>query len=417
MNARTRIFTYENGLLLLLGFSFGIAFFDRNAATILSPFIRDDLHLNNTQVGLLGSSLALSWALGAYVIARWSDAAGRRRPFLIAFLLIFSACSVLSGLAPTFEILLASRVVMGLVEGPFLPICLAIMIAESSPHRRGINAGVMQNLFSALLGQSLAPLVFVPLAQSFHWRDAFFVAGIPGLVCAVLVFLFVREPKTTTVTGGGEAPPRRLSTVQMLGVRNILLCSLISICMVGWLIIGWTFLPTFLIEYRKLSPDTMQWIMSAMGIASAVSSFGAPAISDRIGRRPAMIAFCVLGTIAPLAAIYYGGTVTAMTALMFVGWLGIGAFPVFMGIIPSETIGRVQAATAMGLIVCIGEVAGGFGITTAAGALADATTNLAAPFLVMAVCAGVAGVICLLLEETAPVRTALPRSDAIGVRS
>jgi MFS family permease len=158
--------------------------------------------------------------------------------------------------------------------------------------------------------------------------------------------------------------------------------------------------------------------MSALGIASAVSSFGAPAISDRIGRRPAMIAFCAMGTIAPLAAVYSGGSVTATTTLMFIGWLGIGAFPLFMGIIPNETIGRVQAATAMGLIVCIGEVVGGFGITTAAGKLADRTT-LAAPFLVMTACAAVAGLICLFLQETAPVRlgAARPHATVAGVRS
>jgi predicted MFS family arabinose efflux permease len=415
MNTRTRIFTYENGLLLLLGFSFGIAFFDRNAATILSPFIQEDLHLSNFQVGLLGSSLALSWAFGAYLIARWSDAAGARRPFLIAFLLIFSACSFLSGLSPSFEFLLATRVVMGLVEGPFLPICLAIMIAESSPQRRGINAGVMQNLFSALLGQSLAPLVFVPLAQSYNWRSAFFVAGVPGLLCALAVLLWVREPKPAAESPSAIATTQRLGALQMLGVRNILLCSAISICMVGWLIIGWTFLPTFLTGHRKLSPETMQWIMAVLGLASAASSFGAPAISDRLGRRPVMIAFCVVGMLAPLAAVYYQGSVTMMTVLMFVGWLGIGAFPLFMGIIPTETIGRLQAATAMGLIVCIGEVAGGFGITTAAGRLADKTSP-AAPFIVMATCAALAACFCLFLEETAPVHTR--RSDvAIGVRS
>jgi MFS family permease len=189
----------------------------------------------------------------------------------------------------------------------------------------------------------------------------------------------------------------------MLRVRNILLCSAISICMVGWLVIGWTFLPTFLIEYRGLPPETMQWIMAAMGLASAASSFAAPALSDRVGRKPVMIAFCLMGTLAPLAAVYYPGPVPFMTALMFVGWLGIGAFPLFMGVIPSETIGRLQAATAMGLIVCIGEVVGGFGITTAAGRLADAAT-LAAPFLVMTACAAVAGALCFLLEETAPVK-------------
>jgi predicted MFS family arabinose efflux permease len=311
-------------------------------------------------------------------------------------------------------VLLASRVVMGLVEGPFLPICLAIMIAESSPHRRGINAGVMQNFFSALIGQSLAAVVFVRLANTFGWRSGFYVAGAPGLLCALLVFIFVREPKPAAASALAEPSSPHLSTVKMLGVRNIALCSLISICMVGWLIIGWTFLPTFLIDYRKLSSDTMQWIMFALGIASALSSFGAPPISDRIGRRPAMIIFCAMGTIAPLAAVYYRGSVETMTTLMFIGWLGIGAFPLFMGIIPNETIGRVQAATAMGLIVCIGEVAGGFGITSAAGHLADRTT-LAAPFIVMTVCAAVAAVFCLLFEETAPVRHRL--REAVGVRS
>jgi predicted MFS family arabinose efflux permease len=402
------VLTYENGLLLLLGFSFGIAFFDRNAATILSPFIRDDLHLNNTQVGLLGSALALSWAIGAYVIAQWSDSAGARKPFLIAFLLIFSCCSFVSGLAPTFGVLLASRVVMGLVEGPFLPICLAIMIAESSPHRRGMNAGVMQNLFSALLGQSLAPLVFVPLAQHYNWRAAFYVSGVPGLLCALAVLFFVREP--AAIAASRDQSTAKLSALQMLRVKNIALCSLISICMVGWLIIGWTFLPTFLIEYRKLSADTMQWIMSAMGIASAASSFGAPAISDRLGRRPVMIGSCFIGMLAPLAAVYFQGPVAAMTALMFVGWLGIGAFPLFMGVIPNETIGARQAATAMGLIVCIGEVLGGFGITTAAGRFADQTT-LAAPFMVMATCAGLGGLLCLMLEETVPSRKRLVAAE------
>src|SRR5689334_14232313 len=236
LHSRAGVLSYENGLLLLLGFSFGIAFFDRNAATILSPFIRDDLHLNNTQVGLLGSALALSWAVGAYVIAQWSDSAGARKPFLVAFLLIFSGCSFVSGLAPTFRILLASRIVMGLVEGPFLPICLAIMLAESSPNRRGINAGVMQNLFSALLGQSLAPLVFVPLAQAYNWRAAFYVSAVPGLLCALAVLFFVREPARPP-TATREGAEDKLGALQMLGIRNILLCSAISICMVGWLIL------------------------------------------------------------------------------------------------------------------------------------------------------------------------------------
>src|SRR6516164_102721 len=153
MQKKNGVFTYENGLLLLLGISWGVAYFDRTAGTVLVPFMERDLHLDNTRVSLISAGLSISWALGAYLIARWSDATGARKPFLLSFLVIFSACSFLSGLAQTFPVLLGSRVLMGAVEGPFLPVCLALMMAESSEHRRGVNAGVMQNFFASILGQ------------------------------------------------------------------------------------------------------------------------------------------------------------------------------------------------------------------------------------------------------------------------
>ncbi len=180
---RHPVFNYENGLLFLLGISFGFAFFDRNSASVLIPYMAKDLSLTNTQSALINSILSIMWALGAYVIARWSDARGSRKPFLLAFLIIFSACSFLSGLAQSFEVLLISRALMGFVEGPFLPVCLAIMAVESSANRRGVNSGIMQNFFAALLGQSLAPWLLPVIAEEYGWRAAFFVSGIPGLLC------------------------------------------------------------------------------------------------------------------------------------------------------------------------------------------------------------------------------------------
>src|SRR5579872_2735042 len=194
MGRQQSIFTYENRLLVLLGLSFGFAFFDRNSASVLIPYMAKDLRLSNTQAALINSVLSVMWALGAYLIARWSDSRGSRKPFLLAFLLIFSACSILSGLAQSFPLLLASRAIMGAVEGPFLPVCLAIMAVESSPARRGVNAGTLQNFFAALLGQSLAPWVLPMIAEHHGWRAAFFVSGVPGLLCAIGIWLWVREP-------------------------------------------------------------------------------------------------------------------------------------------------------------------------------------------------------------------------------
>jgi len=407
MTQRRGIFTYENGLLLLLGISFGVAFFDRQAAGILVPYITKDLHLTYTQVALIGSALSMSWALGAYVIARWSDSVGVRKPFLLAFLIIFSACSFISGLATSYPVLLLSRMIMGAVEGPFLPVCLVIMAVESSRHRRGVNAGIMQNFFAALLGQTLAPLVLTMIADEYGWRSAFYIAGIPGLVCAVAVFLWVREPPKEpqaalhAQVGDGGA---KMGLFDMLRVRNVFVCCLISMFMVAWMVVGWSFLPKFFTEVRGYGGAEMGRLLSVLGYASALSGFGAPLLSDRIGRKPVMIAFCLLAALTPLAAMYFQGSSTTLGALLFIGWLASGTFPLFMGVIPGESMPAKYAATAMGLVVCVGEVVGGSGINALAGVVADATNSLPNAVLVQAACGAIGCVLCLFLVETAPAR-------------
>src|SRR5690606_40735400 len=108
----------------------------------------------------------------------------------------------------SFESLLATRVVMGAAEGPFLPICLAIMAAASGPTRQALNAGIVQNVFGPIVGTSLASFALVRIAVAYDWHAAFFVAGIPGLVLAVLIWRFVDEPERpapATAPGAGAA--------------------------------------------------------------------------------------------------------------------------------------------------------------------------------------------------------------------
>ncbi len=418
LGPRHPILNYENGLLLLLGVSFGFAFFDRNSASVLIPYMAKDLGLTNTQSALINSVLSIMWALGAYVIARWSDAWGSRKPFLLAFLVIFSACSILSGLAPSFPVLLIARAIMGAVEGPFLPVCLAIMAVESSPSRRGVNAGVMQNFFAALLGQSLAPSLLPIIAEEHGWRTAFYVAGVPGLVCAIGVWLWVREPtKEAQATLQGRDrnttdDGKTMGLFEMLIVRNVLVCCLISVFMVGWFVMGWTFLPKFLTEVRGMSGPTMGSLLSVLGFSSALSGFGAPWLSDRIGRKPVMIGFCLLGALTALGAIYFQGSTLALGALLFAGWLASGTFPLFMGVIPGESMPRKYAATAMGLVVCVGEVLGGSGLVALAGKMADLTQLLTA-VLMMAGSGALGAVLCFFLVETAPVKSKAAAMPAI----
>src|SRR5215471_2349380 len=89
---------YENRLIAVLTVMFGFVFFDRNAMTNLSTFVAADLHLNNTQIGLLASGLSFAWAISGVVVGALTDSFGHRKTLLLTAVVIFSVCSVISGL-------------------------------------------------------------------------------------------------------------------------------------------------------------------------------------------------------------------------------------------------------------------------------------------------------------------------------
>ena len=402
-------FTYENGILLLLGFTFGLIFFDRNAVGVLTPYIVEDLGLSNAQLGMLSSGLALAWAISAYAFSAWSDRKGSRKPFILLSIIVFSVCSASSGLAGSFGFLLLARVVMGLAEGPFLPICLSVMNEESSPHRRGMNAGLMQNVFAALLGTTLAPIMLTALAQQFDWRITFFLTGIPGLICGFLVWKFMREPtrhkdaasEEPSAIGEQEGHKVSAGALAMLKEHNIRICALIAIFLVSWFLVSLTFLFVFFTSYRGFTPEQTGGIMSVMGFSTMICGFLVPAWSDRIGRKPVMILFTFIGVVTPLAALYFDGPMWVMGLLLFIGWSASGSFALFMGVVPGETVSPKLAATSMGLVVCIGELVGGFASPWLAGVLAD-QNGLQATMYFTLICAFLSGITALFLKETAP---------------
>lgn len=395
---------YEQRLIWLLGITFGFLFFDRNAASFLMPFIAKDLGFNNQQVGLIASALSFTWALSAFLGGALSDHTGRRKVVLLTSAIAFSLCSFLSGLAGSFVALFAARLLMGLVEGPFMPVCQSLMASESDHRKRGHNMGVMQNFGSNFLGSFAAPLVLIPIAAHSSWRTAFFVAGVPGLIMAVLIARYVREPeKTPQPQADGAAATPAVSYLAMLRYRNMILCVVMSVFMVAWMVLGWAFLPLFYVKVRQLSPGEMSVLMSLLGLSAAFFSFVVPGLSDRLGRRPVVVAFNLIGVLVPLAALYWHGSLYLLGTLIFIGWAASGTFPLFMGTIPSETIPARYVATSMGLTVGIGEILGGVSGPALAGSAAD-HYGLTAPLIIQAACAIAGALLALALKETAPRR-------------
>ena len=391
--------TYQIVLVAILCLNFGVLFFDRNAINFLMPFIQPELGLSYTQVGLLGAGLSFTWAVAAIFVGWLSDKIARRKIIIVTAGLVFSVCSVVSGLASSFLMLFAARLLMGLSEGGVMPISHAMVAAEVNPNRRALAMGVTQNVGSSILGSTVAPLVLVPVALAWGWRHAFFLAAVPGLICALLIILFVVERPIP------KAPPRaageRLPLLETLLNRNVIACSIMAVLLVSYLVVTWSFMPLVLTQYRGIDDSTAAWLMAVLGISSFLASFAVTTLSDYIGRKPVMIVMPFIGVVLPLAALYYDGSAWVMGGLFFIGWLFNGIFPMFMATVPSESVSPRQVATAMGIAMGVGEILGGVFGPSLAGKLSD-IYGLSAPCWFLAVVAVLGGVTALFLKETAP---------------
>lgn len=399
--AQRRSDGYQTWLTLLLSVNFGILFFDRQAANFMMPFIQKDLLLTNTQVGLLSSGLSLTWALSGLTVGPLSDRLGSRKPIVVLCTLLFCACSMLSGLAGSFLLLLGARLLMGVAEGGVMPISHAMIVSEVKPKWRGTAMGVGQNLGSNLLGSTAAPLILVPIALAVGWRTGFFFAAAPGLITAALVWFTLREPpKGLGHEGDGER--ETVTIAQALANRNVLLCALIAILLVSYLVVTWAFMPLYLTKSLGYNETTMGWIMAALGISAGLNSFIVPWISDTIGRKPTFLAVCLLGLVVPLCALFYtGGSWLVLAIAFYLGWALNGIFPLFMATVPAESVDPRLTATLTGIVMGIGEVLGGVFSPALAGALGD-RYGLQAVMWFLAVLTLGGFLLSLFLTESAP---------------
>jgi predicted MFS family arabinose efflux permease len=401
MNKTASSAGYQIVLATLLSINFGIVFFDRNASNFLMPFIQPDLGLNNTQVGVLAGALSLTWAIAAFGIGLVSDKTGSRKGLLILATVAFSVCSFLTGIAASFAMMLGARLLMGVAEGGIMPISQSMIATEVEPRHRGLAMGVTQNFGSNLFGSFVAPVLLVAFANAFGWRHAFFLAGAPGLLTALLMWWVIREaPRAqSAVDATGR---RQTSTLKdALAERNVVICAIMGVLLVSYLVVCWAFMPLFLTQVRKYDAQTMGWLMGTLGISATIGAFAVSALSDRIGRRPLLIAMPLIAVILPLGAMYYEGSVWALAAIFFVGWGVNGVFPLFMATVPSESVAPHHMATALGICMGTGEILGGVLAPSVAGSIAD-RAGLQAPLWLMLVVAVVAAILALGLRETAP---------------
>jgi MFS family permease len=414
-------------LVGLLSFNFGVVYFDRQALNFLMPLIQPELHLSNQQVGMLGSALGFSWALAGLVVGRLSDMLGRRKIILVIAAFIFSAASALSGWATSFSMLLVTRLLMGLAEGGVMPISQALISAEVDPARRGLAMGVAQNFGANLLSNFLGPIAVVAVGTAFGWRNAFYLAGLPGVLAAFLMLWLIREPPreqlaapagggTGGTVGAGTVGAGGGGTVGVVGAvgigrtvargaawkhRNVLLCVAMSILLVAFVVVFSIFMPLYLVNIRGLSPKVMGWLMSMFGLTAMFFAFFVPGSSDVLGRRPVIISMSLIASLLPLSVLLIHQQLWLVFVMFGIGAAASGVFPLVMATIPSETVPPHQLATVLGLTMGLGEIIGGVFAPTIAGSAADAYGLGVTLWILVGLSVATGGLACFV-QESAP---------------
>lgn len=394
-------FRYESGIVLMMFFTFGFVFMERLSVVFLFPFIGPDLKLSNTQLGLIVSVLAITWALSGWVFSSLSDLIGSKRKVLLPATLIFSICSFLSGFATSLWSMMIVRGAMGLAEGPVQPIAQSAILAESTPRRRGFNSGFMQSA-AGLLGSTLTPIIVTAVAIHYSWHGAFYMVGIPGLVMFVILAKYMREPKKPEAEVHSPKRITRKEYAEVYKNRNTLLCTLISAVFMTWLFVFTTFAPVYLTS-KGYTPGEMGLIMASIGLGSFIWGFAGPAISDKVGRKPTLIVFCLIASLSPVVLALVHGSLAVMMILGFLTAVGQACFPLFMAIIPGESMPSGLIASAISVTQLVGEIVGGCVAPVLAGIAAD-SWGLEAPLWIAFVGGILAALIAIGLRETAPIK-------------
>ena len=219
-------------VLALLTLVYTFNHIDRQVLVILLEPIKADLKLDDAQLGLLtGLAFAAFYATLGIPMAMWADR-GNRRTIISLSLAVWSGMTAVSGLAQNFWHLLVARMGVGVGEAGGTPPATSIISDLYAPHERATALGIYTTGigFGILGGFALGGLVY----EAFGWRAAFFIAGIPGLILALLVRFTLKEPKRGAIeqrVDDGEAPSIG-ETLKFISGQTSFLLLLLGCCLI-----------------------------------------------------------------------------------------------------------------------------------------------------------------------------------------
>src|SRR6202166_3086132 len=382
---------YRSYVLVVLVIVYTFNFIDRQIVGILAVPIKAELHLTDSQLGLMGGlAFALFYTLLGIPIARMADRVSRTSIMTVA-LALWSLMTAVCGLTHSFVQLFMARMGVGVGEAGGVAPAYSL-ICDYFPARERARALSVYS-FGIPIGAALGVVLGGFITSLMSWRMAFFIVGLAGLLLTPLLKFTVREPKRGALDPSHGSPergspdraavrsaPSLLEVIAVLARKPSfwgLSLGAASDSMMGYGLFFWA--PSFLVRSFHLSLLHAGLSFGALVLVGGLIGiwFGG-ALAARYGeKRRAMYAFIPATAFLATVPFYVAGVLSTTLWLSFavllvptalgLVWLG----PVLAAV--QHLVPGNMRATASALFLFINNLIGiGLG-TTLIGALSDAT--------------------------------------------
>jgi len=270
-------------ILMLLFLAGVINYLDRSALSIGAPFIKEDLHLSATQMGIVFSSFSVGYAIFNFIGGMASDKYGAKLTLFVA-MIVWSLFSGAIALVVGFTSLIVIRILFGMGEGP-LSATISKMVNNWFPADQRASAVGLANSGTPLGGAISGPIVGF-IAITFSWKISFLLIMVIGLVWALSWWKFVKEKPAATakkaaVVKVDEVLHERRPLTFYLKQKTVLFTAFAFFSYNYILFFFLTWFPSYLVDARHMDVKDMSvitmipWIVGFIGLASGgfVSDF------------------------------------------------------------------------------------------------------------------------------------------------
>ena len=330
-------------------------------ATIVAPIlprIGEALNIPETLQGTLVTGYAIALSTFAVIIGPISDRFGRR-PILLAGTSLMCIMLALHAFADNFTSLLTFRVGAGVSGGVLTGVAVAYVGDYFPYERRGWANGWVMSGFA--FGQVVAVPIGTILAEQYGFRSPFILFSAIAAISFFLILTVIPQPQIKRSGENLSVKYVLKSYLKLLSKRKILNSGLAYATMLFAVSSFVVFFPTWLERELSMSPSATATLFIVGGLANILIGPQAGRWSDKIGRKPMILASCLLSAIVfTITPFVVSGILSAYTVFFLVMMLLALRLSPLQALLTS-LVPDNQRGSLMSLVVAIGQLGGGFG--------------------------------------------------------